>query len=359
MNMVHTMALGFLLSASAFAETESILEAWEGFSDPDVIASGFSHRLNQLPAEGAMKYNPKGWSGDYWANKAGGINLRWNTSSRQGFNLKSPSLNNLRSWSSEQIAALSASEKYDIFIGDYSYPLKSEVAKIVSPRAQEWEGICHGWAPASVNHAEPDPVNATNDDGIVIPFGSGDLKALLSYYYANFTDTDGTTFAGLRCNFGKWVGGAKECDQDFNAGAFHIIMTNKLGIKHEGFIADVDRYDEVWNQPILAYRSQAAGGYTKPSRNAARSAVWQIKINTELFYADESDPAFYPGFPSGGQQFASKKYSYNLELDAGGNIVGGEWLSEERPDFAWQKPRVEQFTGILNRLPELLINDRY
>lgn len=356
MKLVNTMAAGLLLSSYAFAAPE-VLEAWEGFSNPDVIASGFTHRLNQLPAEGAMTYNPRAWSGDYWAHKSGGINFRWNSSNPVSFNYQSPTRSALRGYDPKRIAALSPSEKWDIYIGRYDYPLKTEISKIVSPRAKDWEGICHGWAPASMNHNEPDAVDATNNDGIVVPFGSADIKALLSYYYATYTNTDGTTYAGLRCDFGRWVGGRKECNQDFNAGAFHIIMANTLGIKHEGFIADVDRYDEVWNQPIVAYRSQAASGYTRPSRNAARAAVWEIRIQTELFYTDESEPSYWPDFGTPNQKFDSKKYLYTLELNAAGEIVGGEWLSEERPDFAWAKPKVKEFSGIFARLPELLVNE--
>lgn len=358
MSFAKILALSTIAFSSAVIATpESILEAWQGFSDPDVLASGFVHRLNQLPAEGAMVYNPKAWSGDYWPSSLGGINYRWNSNYPVSFNYQSPSLRALRGYDRTRIAALSPTEKFDIYVGRYDYPLKAEVAKTVSPQAKDWEGICHGWAPASVNHAEPDAVDATNDEGIVVPFGSSDVKALLSYYYATHTNTDGTTYAGLRCDFGRWTGGRKECDQDFNAGAFHIIITNLLGIKHQGFIADIDRWDEVWNQPIVAFRSQAISGYTRPSRGAAANAVWEVKIQTSIFYTDEGDNSFYPLFGTDGQKFATKTYTYTLELNASGDIVGGEWLSADRPDFAWKKPKVKQFTGLLERLPELLIND--
>jgi hypothetical protein len=28
-------------------------------------------------------------------------------------------------------------------------------------------------------------------------------------------------------------------------------------------------------------------------------------------------------------------YRYKLELDVNGNIIGGSWLSDSRPDFLW------------------------
>jgi hypothetical protein len=37
-------------------------------------------------------------------------------------------------------------------------------------------------------------------------------------------------------------------------------------------------------------------------------------------------------------------YKYWLELDAAGNIVGGTWVSQERPDYVWMKAKMG-FTG--------------
>jgi hypothetical protein len=45
---------------------------------------------------------------------------------------------------------------------------------------------------------------------------------------------------------------------------------------------------------------------------------------------------------------------YRLEIDRYGNIIGGEWESEDRPDFIWQRKRETSFTGLLNLLPRLL-----
>ena len=38
---------------------------------------------------------------------------------------------------------------------------------------------------------------------------------------------------------------------------------------------------------------------------------------------------------------AEKVYSYRLELDISGSIVGGEWLNELRPDFLWSMEKPE------------------
>lgn len=83
---------------------------------------------------------------------------------------------------STDIARLSPAEKFDFLNGPYYYPLKAEVEKLAAYDAESWEGICHGRAPASMNHNEPRPKILRNPDGIKIYFGSADIKAILSYY---------------------------------------------------------------------------------------------------------------------------------------------------------------------------------
>lgn len=355
MSFIHTLVLGTILSSSAYA-APTLFEAWQGFSSPEILGSGFNPNFRSLPTSGSTYYDgPRFWSAHYWPSKEGGINNRWNNRSRVGFNYASPARQELLRMSANQIAALAPSEKYDIFMGRYDYPLKAEVARTVSPRADEWEGICHGWVVATLNHNEPAPKTLTNRDGIAVPFGAADIKALLSYYYANEEYTPAPT-VGLRCNFGTWTGGQRECDQDLNAGAFHIIITNKLGLRHEGIIMDVDRLKEVWNQPVISYTSRVLGEFG-PSRTAARQAVRELRIATEIFYIDETDPSWNPTHGTSLQKMDSKNFVYRVELDYQGNIVGGTWESEQRPDFIWQKAGARSFVGNLSGL-SYLVSDR-
>ena len=43
-----------------------------------------------------------------------------------------------------------------------------------------------------------------------------------------------------------------EC-RDLNAGAFHVAMTNLLGLQGRGFVEDRTFDYEVWNQPVKSY----------------------------------------------------------------------------------------------------------
>jgi hypothetical protein len=354
--LTKLMLISALSISLSHAGTNEILdEAWQGFSAPEIMASGFTHKLKELPLEGSVEIGPKAWSGHYWPSQEGGINVRWNHPAKEGFKYKSPSKEQVKRMSLNELATLAPTEKYDLFIGQYDYPMKELAATAASRRAPDWAGICHGWAPATLHHNEPSPKIVTNPDGIQIPFGSSDIKALLSYYYAFHHESEGSNQVGLRCFFGRWMGGARACQEDLNAGAFHIVISNMLGIRHEGFLADVDRYKEVWNQPIVAYKSKIVADNLAPSKGAAESAVKEMKVETDFFYVDEVDNVTWDVVHGTKDQLIAKKsYAYRLEINAYGNIVGGSWDSDERPDFLWNKEKATTFTGILSLLPQLL-----
>jgi hypothetical protein len=355
MKFINMMMISLLVTSFAHtAQAVLIDEEWDGFSVPDVIASGFTHNIYQLPLEGASYYNPLSWSGHYWPSKLGGIANRWADSryAKSYPRTTLPSRNEIYRMSQNDLALLSPAEKYDIAMGNYDFPLTRETLSKTSPQAEEWEGICHGWAPASINHPEPRLTSLRNSDNIVVPFGSADVKALLSYYYANANS--GTTQIGLRCNFGQWTGGKRECTEDLNAGAFHIVMTNMLAIKHETFIMDVDRWKEVWNQPIIGYRSRIMSDWLRPSSGAATRAVSELRITTELWYVSEGVASWNPDFGTENQIYEKTEYTYRVEVDANGMIVGGVWESAERPDFIWNMKRIPSFTGTLSGLSYLI-----
>ncbi len=355
MKFINLMMIGLFLSSVAQAAPAILIdEEWDGFSVPDVLASGFTHNIYQLPLEGAAYYNPLAWSGHYWPSKFGGINNRWaDKRYAERYMTDSPSQNEIFRMSQNDLALLSPAEKFDILMGRYDYPLKQEVLSKASPRAEEWEGICHGWAPASINHPEPRPMSLRNRDGITVPFGSADIKGLLSYYYANHANLASAQI-GLRCNFGQWTGGKRECTEDLNAGAFHIVMTNMLAIKHTSFVMDVDRWKEVWNQPVIGYRSRVLGDWQRPSRGAAARAVSELRFATEIWYVEEDEPSWNVDFGTENQVFQKKDYTYRVEVDANGMIVGGAWESDERPDFIWNMKKVDSFQGLMSGLSYLV-----
>jgi hypothetical protein len=339
------MLLSLFLTGFTLIAQANIPEPWPDYSSPTKLPMDINYKFDELPLAGNHKKEEAGWSDDYWASQRGSINRRWNAPGQPGFKLDSPSRSRALMMSPKELEMLAPSEKYDLWLGRYNYPLVSKVDGVANPRARDWAGICHGWAPASLHYAEPKPVALQNPDGVLVPFGASDIKALLSYYYAFYVEQQ-TFQIGLRCMVGPSMGRLQRgCNDDLNAGAFHVIIANRLGIAQTGFIADIDRYKEVWNQPIVGFES------TVVERKGSR-AIEVIKIKTSLKYVDESDPQWEPVLGTASAKTDAMELEYTIELNAQGEIVGGEWLTETRPDFLWFRDRVE-FTDSFKELAEL------
>ena len=48
-------------------------------------------------------------------------------------------------------------------------------------------------------------------------------------------------------------------------------------------------------------------------------------------------------------RYESAHYKYWVELNANNQIIGGEWVSTDRPDYVWMKNRMEfmgEFAGL-------------
>jgi hypothetical protein len=331
---------------------EKILRPWQNYSDPVIMSSTFQKKMTSLPLVGSAKDPRKLWSSDYWALRSGNINYRWNAPRPSGYGYHSPTKAEAMAMTEEQLKILSPSEKWDLYLGAYDYPLRKEVARYHSGSSYpSWQGICHGWAPAAMNHDEPHPVTVTNPDGIRVPFGSSDVKALLSYYYAYKYSPTSTHQMGHRCDESLF---GDNCNNDMNAGAFHIVLTNKVGLEGGSFIADIERKAEVWNHPITAYRTSIIQDNMRPS-NSARGTVKRMKVKTDMSYVYEiKKNSWTPVLGTDQQVVLTKHYQYTLDIDGSGSIVGGDWVSYDRPDFLWTVSPVEKFEGMFERLPDLL-----
>lgn len=329
--------------------------------------------FKQLPLNGGQLDDRYGWSETYWPSNVGGIAYRWSHPNPQPFKYRLHTKAELQQMSSEQLSQLSPAEMYDIAMGDYSYTLTKKTLSRFSKNDLWWEGICHGWAQAATNYPEPAKVIVSNPDGIRITFGSSDVKGLLAMHEA-YNYGGAFSFTGKRCKVsGKVEGEGDNRDanpnppseelantpdcKDVNAGAFHVVLTNMLGIHGRGFVADIDRYNDVWNQPVTSYTSQNVGEEVVTSSDSAMGIVRKVRVQTKMTYGEELK--FYtPELGATGvrnfvskepvtgtvhQEFRMKPYEYILELDGSGRIIGGTWVSETRPDFLWLYERSKDF----------------
>ena len=312
-------------------------EEWNTYNRPEIFSDGYNHFFYQLPLEATLPIEKTPWADSYWPNFKAGLAHRWSAGDKHGFKYKTYGLAELKTLSTEKLARLSPAEKYDILRGDYNYTLVQHERGRTRKGHSEWYGICHGIAPASVQFQEPRSKVIRNKDGIDVPLYSSDIKAMMAIQFSHL-EGPGIKQLGLRCSVGARGAGSvfaqmRAC-RDVNAGAFHIILSNQIGIIQKAFIADMTRDKEVWNHPFINYKSVVVGERQR-SPGAARQAVKEIVVKTTASYADSPEPQEEPFVGTDNYPVKTKDYHYALEIDSLGRIVGGSWISWERPDFLW------------------------
>jgi DNA repair exonuclease SbcCD ATPase subunit len=117
----------------------------------------------------------------------------------------------------------------------------------------------------------------------------------------------------------------------------------------EGFVVDVTRDSEVWNQAVQGFDVKEIEE-KGPSEGSAEGTVKEVIVETKMHYIVEIEQAWNKIAPS--NQIATKTYRYKLELDKDGKILGGEWISLDRPDFIWKNGRSE-FKGLFEDLGKI------
>jgi hypothetical protein len=319
-----------VLALSTLATMNSAqAEKWNAVNNPGIMDANFNYHLEQLPTEGKLDVIP--WSETYWPSKQGSINVRWNQPTPEGFKYTSPRADEVARMTRDELARLSPSEKYDIYMGRYDYPLKEEVKGIATPSARWWSGVCDGWSTAAIQYAEPMAVDAPSvtNPNVVVPFAASDIKGLMSYSAARHFQVESKQVGSKCTGIGKIFGGGA-CS-DINAGALHVILANQIGVKKQGFIVERDPGNQIWNQPVYGFK------FTKMGSAQSKDGAYGVRMQGTLFFADELDkPEWLPVV--GTKKFVEGKIEmdYILDLDSAGNIIGGDWVGKnDHPDFVW------------------------
>ncbi len=241
-----------------------------------------------------------------------------------------------------------------------------------------WFGICDGWAPASVYLPRPvNPVTVTGALGHRITFYPDDLKALGSYLFAR---TNNDYMSSMRYRFtGRPCAeiGAPRADQkgyvrdfrcnDVDPGLFHLVLLNRIGLDGMGFMMDIDNNRKINNHPVAAYKLSYYNVLTKKEGSVAKSIVPRNRVEDAYQRRRNAKTAFILGvkaeiryqhyvWPEDNRHRSTdspafdkskgRVYRYDLELDANGDILGGEWGDRSiengktasgagQPDFLW------------------------
>lgn len=344
-------------------------QAWDTANNPNNILSQNSfleRRFDRLKMAAVVSELKKPWSDSYWPNYRGGLAWRWSSPNPGDFKTYAmPSKEQFQKMSMRQRLELSPAEKYDILTGNWTFPLVDYERKRNNASDEKWRGLCNGWAAAAALYREPRPVVVKNPEGIDVPFGASDIKALLALYMAQFAD-GGVRMVGARCNTqpkANWEKtgdtgfpiGLSEC-QDVNPGSFHLILANYVGEWGQPMVGDLVNGAEVWNYPVYEYKSYILGEQPPTPGKAAPGTVRELKIQSDVRLKIEIDPPNMHNFNETGQQDVGDhyvSYQYTLELNAGGEIIGGEWITPLHPDFLWTQPAPGQFKQYFSKLDEL------
>ncbi len=308
---------------------------WDGYNNPANmdVERNYNYNVNQLPLHAATALTP--WSETFWPMNKGSINYRWNSPDHDGFYYIPFSKSQILKMSLEELKMLSPAEKYDLYMGNYDYPLYNEVRSYGNPRAAYWYGICDGWSIAAIQYSEPAPVILANPDGVLVPFGSSDVKGLLSFAAAvHFKVRTGQV--GMKC---RGVDLVSPCS-DINPGAMHVVLANQLGLLKKAFVVERDPGKEIWNQPAYAYDFQILGS------EESEDGDHGLRVHGTFRYTDELENSSWDPVV-GTPNFKSDKIEmdYILDLDARNNIIGGEWINgSDHPDFLWIPTNHLEFT---------------
>jgi hypothetical protein len=343
-------------------------EAWASQDNPSLFSGALEYRFDALPLEGEAARVP--WAGSYWPTYEDSINVRWaGTASDSpakkyelafygadaGVSVEDAVSRNHGIDSARTAKTCSESSQCSTFLNETCAKRSGQnEGRCIAT----WWGICHAWAPAAI--LLPEPKNPVTRNGVT--FQVQDLKALGSLVH----DSTQTKFVSLRCNkhfsqpdgggialdrFGRPADADREC-RDTNAGTYHVLLANYLGLMNQSFVEDRTNDYEVWNQPLRSFRVTSAREVTAVEANRIvgandsdagvyvfnPAATRFVRVESEVKYISESSSE--DGFTGNTINWYTRtdRYEYVLEIDVAGKVIGGEWVGtskQHHPDFLW------------------------
>ncbi len=356
-------------------------EAINFTNDPARFGVALDKKIANLALKGAAKQRP--WADTYWPTYQDGINHRWQNTGDFMRDLSPAEKFDaaFNGWDPESVRGL---KPFSAEWGQFDKPFDAAYYEKLGPLAkqcsmyhgnkqtrdasaagklnsdgtaksgkeeeayggiQTWWGLCHAWTPASIREKEPQ--HAVVHNGVT--FEVSDIKALLIACY----NSSNSTMIGLRnedrnIDLDDHGRPKKEDARDINPGTYHLLLSNLLGRDGVAFIEDRIADFQVWNQPIAEYRTTQMDPISKadaaqlvgaadPNYPYDPQATQFFHVKTEVDYISESSPSTRPNADNDAQE-RTDPYEYLLEVDANGDVIGGEWLGSSRtqhPDFLW------------------------
>jgi hypothetical protein len=317
-------AFSFSGLALVFSSSFAIAGPWDFQNDPNRWGPLETKVWSALPLTGKTSHPL--WSGFAWHDYEGGLAYRWQNSV-YGWNYPIVSSSQAKTLSEEKIKEMSPSEKWDLLNSDYNFTFTKAERSRSKPGQVKWYGLCHGWALAATRFLEPQPTVMTNAEGLKIPFGSADVKAILTFIAGRDSLTK-SILIGDRCD--SSARNAPGCN-DLHPASFHLLLANFVGRKKETFVIDISEGLQIWNKPIDSYTSRVSGKRAGQP-GAANGATEELRVETTIRAGHNLNPTWE------NQPFELRTfvYTYWLEMSPSGEVLGGTWISSNIPDFAWR-----------------------
>lgn len=409
--------------------TQKRLKEFSGLKPATALMTNILDQSQKKLFEKTLPAQP--WSDTYWPDTDGSIGRAYTSysyaSQQSAFWQKLAQIgNDLRSGGApssmdpKELEKLSPAEKYDLLLGDYDMTFSKAVGTMLKDmdrvwaargqRVEGWEGVCHGWSPASLYEERPaKKIVVKNRYGQAIPFFPTDIKGLLSFGWGKSASQNSAIVEGRQCwdrnrimdprleLSGSTVMRAREggdCGAyDVQAMFVHQALIQNIGIKGRGFIADMHHHGSVWNHPIYGYKMEFYNfkqnrfvdqkvdqaivdkKYILPELlhivNASPEVQSVVGVRVTVMYGVEGSPSHDEFDTNNDDSVAHKKWEYILELDKNNHIIGSEWSTREllsftersehepygfnywkRPDILWIMPEGTKPWADIEWMPE-------
>lgn len=313
---------------------------------------------------GPLQRNRALWRAKSAATHVANVFVRENRPTLVGrAELRKKIANGDRSISDEKINNLSPAEKYDMILGDRDFTFTNKVIEMVDVRddndlVNPGAGLCHGWAPASLNSPRP-----RHSVTLATPFGRNvtlyptDIKALTVFLWGKTNARTSFQANGWKCQTGynQDERGRSADPRCFNVNPafFHLVAINHMGIAKHGFAMDKSFTEGVWNHPVYGYDIQYFNvkdrfPYSGLSFKEARVTYDHIRdpfmsyrapgtkalvgVYMTVHFGNESRHPNHDATDSPSKdKTKSLTLRYDLELDANDEIIGGEWREYADP----------------------------
>ncbi len=293
-------------------------ERWNSSNNPAYVDSTFVYEVDALPLSGGPKTAPI--PGYYWPTAHDSVNSRWD-----GKDTLSPAEKYGAAFGIADVGLAVSKDtgirgqtnrKECTVANDCAEQKDGSICAIPTGETKGrciplWWGVCHGWAPYAIS--QPQFQQPVTKNGVT--FYAADIEALMSLAYGRGLPTK---FIGERCNrdhnsespvavefdtLGR--SSNSEC-RDINAGAFHVVISNLLGMRSQALVYDRTFDDEVWNQPVRDFEvTNAVDNKLKQITKA--EAVKLLGLDIEIvslqkereYKKDESQTGVYAALEDG------------------------------------------------------------